>query len=79
MANKYKIMTIKGIHTAVKMLRDKERVPGPRPIYCHRTGGNYDRQKVRKETREILREIEGSFFSANLCVGGMIKKAQPPG
>ena len=57
MAKKYKVMKIRGVRMAVELKKDQVRPLYPAPAIVHKSSRDYDRQKVKKETREILREL----------------------
>ena len=56
MAKKYKIVKVRGVKVAVALKKDHDRLQYPAPSEVHKSIRDYDRKKVKKETRELLKE-----------------------
>ncbi len=56
MAKKYKIVKVRGVKVAVALKKDHDRPQYPAPSEVHKSTRDYDRKKVKRETRELLKE-----------------------
>ena len=56
MAKKFKVIKVNGVKVAVKLKKDAQRPAYPAPSEAHKSNRDYDRQKLKKETREIAKE-----------------------
>ena len=55
MVKKYKVMKVQGVKMAVELKKDSLRPVYPAPAVAHKSSRDYDRKKVKKETRELLK------------------------
>ena len=56
---KYKIKKVNGVKVAVRLEKDHERSMIPPATRVHKSGKEYDRRRILKETRKAYEDITG--------------------